>query len=120
MGVGAAGGNGYVVRWGGSGTTWTAETVPRPAFATAVWLEDVSCTAATACTAVGSATFPGGVEQTYAASWDGVDWEVHVTPNPGTTNNSLLGVSCVSATVCRAVGYASNGSGPFNLAATLN
>ncbi|ADB49854.1 hypothetical protein [Conexibacter woesei] len=120
MGVGSAGGQAYVVRWGGSGTTWTAEAAPRPAFATSSQFEEVSCTSATACTAVGWFELPSGVRESFAASWNGTAWTTHVTPNPGTRTNVLLGVSCVSSTVCRTAGYASSGGQTFNFAATLN
>ena len=120
MAVGVAGVQPYVVRWNGVGTTWTVDAAPLPAFATGARVEDVACTSATACMAVGTYTLPSGARASFAASWDGTAWTNQVTPNPGTSTNVLLGVSCVSATVCRTAGYANSGSGTFNLVATLN
>ncbi len=120
MAVGSAGTQSYVLRWSGSGTTWTAEAAPRPIFAQSAQLEDVSCTSTTACVAAGSYTLSSGVRKTLAAEWDGTGWTLHSTTSPGTSTNVLLGVSCVSSTVCRAAGYGNSGSGSFNLVETLN
>jgi len=117
MAVGESESGSYVVRWNGSGTTWTVEAAPLPAFATADQLEDVSCTSATACTAVGWYDLPGGARESLAASWDGTDWQIQLTPNPGTSRNVLLGVSCISATVCRTAGWSSSGGESVNFVA---
>lgn len=120
MAVGSAGEQAYVLRWAGSGTTWTVEAAPRPVFAQSAQFEDVSCTSSTACVAAGSYVLSSGVRKTLAAEWDGTSWTLHSTTSPGTSGNGLLGVSCVTATVCRASGYGNSGSGSFNLVETLN
>jgi hypothetical protein len=72
-------------------------------------LAAVSCTSATACTAVGSY---GGL--TVAEAWNGTKWSVEPTANPtGSKGSSLAGVSCTSATACTAVGGYDNGDGTY-------
>jgi hypothetical protein len=69
-------------------------------------LAAVSCTSATACTAVGSY---GGL--TVAEAWNGTKWSVEPTANPaGSKSSSLAGVSCTSATACTAVGSYDTGA----------
>jgi hypothetical protein len=60
----------------------------------------VSCSSATACTAVGH-----GTNGTLAERWDGNTWTVQPTPSQGDAIwNNLYSVSCTSATACTAVG----------------
>jgi hypothetical protein len=72
-------------------------------------IESVSCSAATACTAVGTDLDTSGIHVTLAERWNGTDWERQATPNPtGDTTSAvaptLLGVSCPTASFCVAVG----------------
>ena len=46
-------------------------------------------------------------------SWDGTSWSVLSSPDPDSGWNTLNGVSCVAASDCFAVGYASASSGPI-------
>ena len=97
-------------RW--NGTTWSIEKTPNPAGATASGLSGVSCTAATACTAVGEFTDSSGTQQTLAEAWSATGWSVQTTVNPsGATASALTGVSCRSATACTAVGNSTDSSG---------
>jgi hypothetical protein len=97
-------------RW--NGTTWTIQSTPSPAEAKASRLLGVSCSSSTACTAVGYYTNSAGVQVTLAERWNGTAWAVQSTPNPTEAkSSSLKGVSCVSSTVCTAVGTYSNGAG---------
>jgi hypothetical protein len=77
--------------------------MPVPASASGGDLSGVSCTSASACTAVGeyytSAPDPGAL----AESWNGTSWSLPATPNP-ITDGSLRAVSCTSASACTAVG----------------
>ena len=62
-------------------------------------IESVSCSAANACTAVGSDHNTSGVDVTLAERWNGTDWQREATPNPaGDTTSSvapaLTGVAC--------------------------
>jgi len=91
-----------------NGTTWTIVPSPNPGPATS-GLGSVSCTSATACTAVGSYLMRKGggrvVVTTLAESWNGTTWSIVPSPNTGPTVSALQGVSCATATACIAVGY---------------
>lgn len=93
------------MRW--NGTTWAIQTTPTPVGATASQLDDVYCTSATACTAVGMYTFFGGTKMSLAMVWNGATWTVQTTPNPaGATISHLGSVSCTASNACTAVGEA--------------
>jgi hypothetical protein len=85
-----------------NGTAWRIQSTPNPSGATASYLWGVSCTSATACTAVGHYTDSNGSELTLAERWNGTTWTIQRTPGEG----SLNGVSCTSSTACTAVGGA--------------
>lgn len=77
-------------------------------------LQAESCPSTTACRAVGY-TDKSGTDTTSAEHWNGKAWSVLPTPNPsGAHDSSLDGVSCVSASVCDAVGNSLNGSNFFS------
>ncbi len=80
-----------------------AKTVPSPEGATSVKLNDVSCTSASACTAVGS-YLKEGKTKTLAERYNGTSFSIQTTANPEAGSAELLGVSCASATSCFAVG----------------
>ncbi len=103
-------------------SNWAITPAPSPGGTNGSGLERVSCTSATACTAVGSYDNGAGARVTLAERWDGSTWTVQPTPNPsGATFSDLLGVSCTSATACVAVGfsYSQSGNGPPGPAQTL-
>ena len=85
-----------IVSW--NGTSWT--TVPSPVIG--VPLYNVACTALAACTAVGY----GRVTE----SWNGTVWSVDTRPARTTVHGNLIGVDCVTATLCTAVGYQLSGT----------
>jgi hypothetical protein len=87
------------------GSTWAIQPTPNPAGAQAAGLDAVSCASAASCMAVGSSTPPGteAPSATLAEYWDGSTWTIEPTPTRP-HSNSLLGVSCPSATTCVAVG----------------
>jgi hypothetical protein len=98
-------------RW--NGTAWTIQTTPTPSGATSSSLSGVSCTSASACTAVGASDF-----MTLAEQWNGTDWTIPTTPSPPSDYGyggddykegfaSLNGVSCTATTACTAVGFVS-------------
>jgi hypothetical protein len=72
-------------------------------------LRGVSCFAATTCVAVGDASGTQGPPATLVEAWDGSQWSVLASPDPGPHGNSLDGVSCSSATSCVAVGASTSG-----------
>jgi hypothetical protein len=88
-----------------------ASTVqPAPSQATSGFFEGVSCPSAEACTAVGESITNAGIQEPLAERWNGKDWSVQSTPNPGGGQNSgLAAVSCASARSCTAVGRSANG-----------
>jgi hypothetical protein len=102
----------YSAAW--NGTAWTAQAVlPVPSGASSVTPTGVSCTSATACTAVGFSRESGSpdAELTLAEAWNGTSWSVQDTPNPAANSNALEGVSCVTAGSCVAVGSAPDPGG---------
>ena len=89
-----------------NGTTWAIQTTPNPSGTTIAGLIGISCTTASACTAVGWYETSPEQYDTLAERWNGTTWTIQTTPNPtGATDNYLNGVSCTSATACSAAGY---------------
>jgi hypothetical protein len=107
-------------RWNGS--EWSVQSTPNPSGAKSSWLEDVSCTSSTACTAVGRYLNSSSVEVSLAERWNGSEWSVQSTPNPsGAKWSRPADVSCSSSTACLAVGsYESSGSVRMTLAEAWN
>lgn len=69
-------------------------------------LSGVSCVSAISCVAVGSYySSPSAYSQSLIESWNGTSWSIVPSPNNGTYDNWLYGVSCTSTTLCVAVGY---------------
>jgi hypothetical protein len=96
----------------GRAPTWSVQSTPNPTGAKASSLKAVSCTATTACTAVGVYTNSSGTEVTLAERWNGTEWAIQTTPNPtGAKASSLKAVSCTASTECKAVGTYTNSSG---------
>jgi hypothetical protein len=92
-------------RW--NGRTWRIVPTfkPAPAGPNAIF-NAVSCTSATACTAVGNQT----PTKTLAERWNGRTWHLQATPNPaGAQSITLGGVACPARTACTAFGL--NGIG---------
>ena len=101
-----------------NGHSWSAIAGPSPGTLTNQLL-GVSCVSSTSCQAVGYSG--NGInahravnERTLAMSWNGHSWSIVSSPNPGTGNAQLNGVSCVSATSCTAVGNTRTSSGGEN------
>lgn len=91
-----------IKRWDGS--SWTTQAAPVPPGTTLAYLEGVSCTTATSCTAVGAYGTSSVKSATFFARWNGTSWTRKASPNPsGAVRSQLHGVSC-SGTTCIAVG----------------
>jgi hypothetical protein len=90
-----------VERW--NGTEWAIQSTPFPSGASSAFLFGVSCVTTTACTAVGYYE-ESGVDLTLVEHWNGMEWTIQSSPNPGSAFNELLSVSCLSTTECTAVG----------------
>jgi len=73
-------------------------------------LYGVSCVGPTDCVAVGSDYPSPTTDQTLVESWSGRAWAITPSPNEGSADNLLLGVSCTRATNCVAVGDYVNSS----------
>lgn len=96
-----AGSQALAERWNGS--QWTLQQTAALPGANNAQLGAVSCTAATACTAVGYDDI-GGPANAMAQEWNGTSWSVdNPIPRPAkATASQLFGVSCVGT--CAAVG----------------
>jgi hypothetical protein len=91
-------------RW--DGTRWSIQATPNPSSGGGV-LFGVSCTSASACTAVGASN-----AGTFAERWNGTKWAIQLTPNPpGAQFSFLSAVACTSSSACTAVGGYGNSSG---------
>lgn len=105
-----------ILRW--DGISWTTQAAPVPETATSSWLSGVSCSATTACTAVGGYDYGTNGTATLALRWNGSAWAIQPTPNPGPRSDAQLhSVSCPTATACTAVGYYRIGYTDVGLAA---
>jgi hypothetical protein len=111
--VGSASGVGgprtLVEHW--NGTNWTVVTSPDPSGTTFSFLDDVACTAANSCDAVGAySTAPGGANLfTLVEHWDGTNWTIVSSPNPS-GRPELHGIACPSSSACYSVGQNDTGS----------
>jgi hypothetical protein len=104
-----------------NGTSWTKQSVALPSGAPNSLLHGVSCTSASACTAVGGAGSGGFPSQPVAERWNGTSWKLQTVPIPsGAGQVSFSGVSCTSSTACTAVGSYYNGSHSAPLAERWN
>ncbi len=100
------------------GATWSVTPSPNGSPAQENLLTGVSCTAATACVAVGF-FFNGTDNQTLIETWDGATWSVTPSPNASPAQDDYLnGVSCSSASACVAVGRIFNGTNSQTLVET--
>ncbi len=91
-----------------NGSTWAIQSTPNGTGSDSM-LNGISCTSATACTAVG---WTGNSTMvTLAERWNGSTWAIQTTPPDPDEGSVLGGVSCASATKCTAVGSSSFGMG---------
>jgi hypothetical protein len=101
---------GFAETWNGS--SWNLSATPQPSGATAFHFRAVACSAANACTAVGSYTTSAGTESVLVERWNGSEWSIESAPGPsGALVSAFTSVSCVSAKVCVAVGDSFSTSG---------
>ncbi len=87
-----------------NGTAWSIVPSPTPSSSN-YNLSGVSCTNSTSCMAVGYYDNASLTSQTLIESWNGSTWTVVPSPNLGSFNNVLSGVSCTTPTNCVAVGH---------------
>jgi hypothetical protein len=102
--VGTSNAGSLAERW--NGTSWSIQATPNPAGAQLPFLNSVACASASDCIAAGAYQDSSGAFQALAERWDGSSWAIQPTPGvPGRAISELIGVACISATGCLAVGY---------------
>jgi hypothetical protein len=78
-------------------------------------LNGVSCSSATACTAVGFFQSSTSTDLTLAEGWNGTAWSIQPSPDPADADSFpgsvLSAISCSSAAACMAVGSYTNTAG---------
>lgn len=96
-----------IERW--NGVSWALVTSANSSTTAANVLTGVTCTSSTNCFAVGTryATASlASLQQTTIQRWTGSSWAIVTSANESTArNNTLIDVTCASATDCTAVGY---------------
>jgi large repetitive protein len=109
-----------VEQW--NGTAWSI--VPSPDLVGGAsptennYLNAISCTSASACTAVGFAADSAIDGPTLVEQWNGTSWSIQPSPSPVVGSDlsnldELNGVSCTSASACTAVGSFSSTANPM-------
>jgi hypothetical protein len=107
-----------VETWNGS--EWKIVSSPNVTGSTVSSLADVSCSSATACTAVGrSVDFTTGATSPLVMRWNGTSWTIQSAPSSG-EGTELSGVSCPTSTSCTAVGSYKSGSAKIPTALSWN
>jgi sugar lactone lactonase YvrE len=103
-----------------NGSEWTVQSTPNPSGATSAQLTSVSCSSASACTAVGSYVGSAGTAS-LVERWNGSAWQIQSTPSPsGASATELSGVSCWAASACTAVGSYVDAGATTSLAEAWN
>ena len=87
-----------------NGTEWKIQSTPNPGASTESRLSGLSCSSTTSCIAVGYYKNSSDDIMTLAESWNGTEWKIQSTPNPGAEESWFNGVSCWSSTECVAAG----------------
>jgi len=88
-------------------------------------IEAISCSAANACTAVGTDLNTSGINVILAERWNGSTWQRQPTPDPAEDTlpavaPDLLGVSCPAKSFCEAVGQYLLGTTEIGMAESWN
>lgn len=101
--VGATGGSALAEVW--NGTSWsTTSAVATPPNGSNYALRSISCVSSTWCIAVGSWQTRSSGVWPFSSVWNGTSWSNGANmPFPG-TSGTAYGVSCLSTTLCHAVG----------------
>jgi hypothetical protein len=91
-----------------NGKTWAAQKAVTPAGGEEAFVNDLSCASAKSCAMAGfTSNASGNSGFGFLETWNGKTWsEVKWAPAKGQTETGVLGVSCVSAANCMAVGAA--------------
>jgi len=103
-----------------NGIKWNVVPSPNPGSSFNI-LRSVAVVSASSAWAVGNYNNSQGIPQTLIEHWNGNKWSVVASPNPGSSINSLYGVTYVPGTTqLWAVGTYSNGSGGQTLTERWN
>jgi hypothetical protein len=96
---------------GWNGTHWVVQNVPLSTSSVSSDLNDVSCTRANACTAVGYYQDPDNGEQALGEVFQ-LQWQLQFLPDPnGAIASGMQAVSCATGKLCMSVGnYEASGS----------
>ena len=90
---------------GAQSNDWSIVSSPNTSATENNALRGVTCVSPSECWAVGY-YLADNAAQTLIERWDGTSWSIVSSPNTSTTEaNVVLGVTCVSASECWAVGY---------------
>jgi hypothetical protein len=104
----------YAARW--TGSEWVTLSVPVPSGSEGGNFQGVSCSSASACSAVGHWN-AGPRGYLLAESWDGSSWQIQPTAEPsGTESAGFNDVACISAFDCVAGGGYTKGLSGYTLA----
>jgi hypothetical protein len=99
----------------GSGSSWTAVTVPEPAGTDTGEVFDVACLSASKCVAIGDYLDASGHSHGLLMTGYGSSWTAATPPLPGgaarTPNVSLNAITCPSASLCVVGGSYTDSSG---------
>jgi hypothetical protein len=94
-----------------NGTKWSLQSAAQPTNADAIYLFSVSCSAASACAAVGHYNnLNTGRKEALIEQWNGTSWQIEPSANPPLKpfeeefDWELLAVSCPASKSCIAVG----------------
>jgi RNA polymerase sigma factor (sigma-70 family) len=105
VGTSSIQGNAQPVIEQNAGSGWALVPAPLPSGAEGGWLEGVTCASADDCWAVGLYGTGPGQHQVLIEQDTGAGWSVVSSPPlPSGTFNNLVGVTCVDANYCWAVG----------------
>jgi subtilisin family serine protease len=89
------------------GESWTATGSITAPSGKSSYLYDLSCPAVDACVAVGTYAVEekgNSYPRSFAEHWDGSEWTLELLHPSGSENSELLGISCLTASSCVAVG----------------
>jgi hypothetical protein len=105
MGAYSVGAAGITLAENWNGSAWTRQHFPVPGGSTSAFFNQISCTSARFCEAVGTYDTSGGETLGLAAQWNGTSWRLQRMPHPsGATLIRMGAVSCASPTFCEAGG----------------
>lgn len=99
----------FTAHW--DGTNWSTIEVPYPAGTTEAHLNGLDVIASNDVWAVGNYGFGIFKTLTYALHWDGTNWDIVSTPNPGFEFNWIGEVSAISSSDVWATGSSVIGAG---------